>query len=72
MAAEAQKPLGRSLVAASMLGLAQVLEGNEREELPIIETSVGGDGDPIDLVLDPDDPRLTVAFVRPWLRHRRT
>jgi len=55
-----------------MLGLAQVLEGNEREELPIIETSVGGDGDPIDLVLDPDDPRLTVAFVRPWLRHRRT
>ena len=52
---------------ALILGFANVFDDTEREEPAIIEQRVGGDGDPIDLLLDPD-PRLTVAFVRPWLR----
>ena len=56
------------MLAAAMMGLAQGMEMNQREEPAIVEVGVGGDGDPIDLVLDPDDPRLTVAFVKPWLR----
>jgi hypothetical protein len=64
-----RKPVtGRTLLAAAMIGLAEAIEGKKRQQLPIIETAVGGDGDPIDLVLDPHDPRLTVAFIRPWLR----
>ena len=66
---EPRKPgVGRALINAAIIGLAEALEGKPREQLPIIETAPGGDGDPIDLVLDPDDPRLTVAFVKPWLR----
>lgn len=63
-----RKVSGRTLVTAAMIGLAEAIEGKKPEQLPIIETAVGGDGDPIDLVLDPHDPRLTVAFVKPWLR----
>ena len=37
-----------------------------RDEAPVVELAVARDDDPIDLVLD-EDPRLTVAFVRPWL-----
>lgn len=62
------KITGRSIVTAALIGLAEALEMKTREQLPIIETVPGGDGDPIDLLLDPDDPRLTVAFVKPWLR----
>lgn len=59
---------GRTLATAAMIGLAEAIEGKKPEQVPIVETSIGGDGDPIDLLLDPYDPRLTVAFVKPWLR----
>ncbi|HEX7167918.1 MAG TPA: hypothetical protein VF230_13150 [Acidimicrobiales bacterium] len=51
---------------AAALTLGDVVEGKVREGPPLIEQQPG-EGDPIDLYLDPFDPRLTVAFVRPWL-----
>jgi hypothetical protein len=57
-----------TLFAAALLGLQEALEGKPpREEPAVVEQTVGGDGDPVDVVIDPDDPRLTVAFVKPWL-----
>lgn len=58
---------GRSLVTAAMIGLAEAVEGKKPEQIPIVETAEPGRADPIDLLLDPLDPRLTVAFVRPWV-----
>jgi thymidine phosphorylase len=58
------------MLAAAMLALGEILDGKKPEQPAVVEQSVGGDGDPIDLVLDPDDPRLTVAFVKPWLAGR--
>lgn len=43
--------------------------GPRRDEAPVMELTVARDDDPIDLLLD-EDPRLTVAFVRPWLLRR--
>jgi hypothetical protein len=55
-----------SVLAAGMLGLRDVLEGRrEREDVAIVGQAPAPDHEPaVDVVIDPDHPERTVAFVR--------
>jgi hypothetical protein len=59
-----------SVLAASLLGLRDVLEPPKDEE-PAIVVDYSGDppfSDPFVLRLDPDHPEDSIVMVRPWLR----
>ena len=57
-----------TLLAAGMLGLAEALEGKKKPEEPVIvEAAPGGDGDPVDVFYDSEDPTAALVILRPWL-----
>mgnify|MGYP000001596513 FL=1 len=60
-----RRSMGATMLAASMIGLRDILE-NPRDDRPVVEQHVDeGDVDrPIDVVLDPDDPSASVVRIR--------
>jgi hypothetical protein len=63
-----RKVSASTLLAAGMLGLAEALEGKKKPDDPVItEAAPGGDGDPIDVFFDTDDPTAAFVILRPWL-----
>ena len=64
-----RKTAGGAILAAAMIGLQEALEGPKDEPISI-EAGSSGDNpdDPLAVDLDPVDPALSVAVVRPWLQ----
>lgn len=62
-----RRSMGASMLAASMIGLREILE-NPRDDRPVVEQHVDeGDVDrPILVELDPDDPSASVVHIRSW------
>ena len=63
-----------SVLAASLLGLRDVLEP-PKDEQPAIVVDYSGDPpfrDPFVLRLDPDNPEDSIVMVRPWLHDSAT
>ena len=64
-----RKTFGGAILAASMIGVQDALEG-PKEEPTVIEvgSGAGHDDDPVAVDLDPDDLARSIAVVRPWLQ----
>jgi hypothetical protein len=57
------------MLAAAMIGLQEALEGPKDEPVVVeVGSSAPGDDEPVAVDLDPEDPAMSVAVVRPWLR----
>ncbi|MEA3078327.1 MAG: hypothetical protein QOF60_3235 [Actinomycetota bacterium] len=64
-----RKSAGGALLAAAMVGLQEALEGPKEQPVEIEAGSSGNNpDDPLAVDLDPEDPSLSVAVVRPWLQ----
>jgi hypothetical protein len=64
-----RKTAGGALLAAAMVGLQEALEGPKEQPVEIEAGSSGNNpDDPLAVDLDPVDPALSVAVVRPWLQ----
>jgi len=63
-------PLAAQFLAASMIGVAEVLYGKKEEPAIVIEASGEPPGeDGFEVQLDPERPDESVVVIRPWLLH---
>lgn len=64
-----RKTAAGTLMAAAMIGLQEALEGPKEQPVVIeVGSSDPNDDDPVAVDLDPEDPSMSIAVVRPWLR----
>ena len=64
-------PIAAQFLAASMIGVAEVLYGPKEQPAIIAEVPGEPPGDEgFDVHLDPDKPDESVIVVRPWLLHK--
>ena len=63
-------------LAAALTGLADALEGRDRDRPGIVVEHNDSEPEaftaPLVMRLDPDNPSDSIVLVRPWLRDRRT
>ena len=64
-----RKTVAGTLMAAAMIGLQEALEGPKEQPIVVeVGSGQGNDDDVLAVDLDPEDPSMSVAVVRPWLQ----